>query len=150
MFSTQSPKIRIERFTHPVPVKSFLDEDEIYSFDIGKDIMFSYDLLESSIQGIVQEDNLQENFKKAQKELQEIEGVIGKTAWDDLVSFIDEFREKELEIRKNLRKKYYGTEMWDIIKFGLEQIDVDTKAVLRSAIRLYTMDHVYSYINKCF
>lgn len=34
--------------------------------------------------------------------------------------------------------------MWDIIKFGLEQIDVDTKAVLRSAIRLYTMDHVYS------
>lgn len=69
MFSTQSPKIRIERFTHPVPVKSFLDEDEIYSFDIGKDIMFSYDLLESSIQGIVQEDNLQENFKKAQKEL---------------------------------------------------------------------------------
>ncbi len=140
---------RRQRFTHPLPKKrqrrGSYAKDSI-SHDPGFGIMGAYGILREAVLG----DSLQYYFEEAQRELRSIQVDSETSAWDVLVSYIEEFRAKEVGNRTTLKKRHSDTEAWGHIEDRLDRVDVDTTAVLRSVIRLYTTDHVYSHLNECY
>ncbi len=149
MTPARHSKARLERFSHPVPKRVHKERTfvkDASSHDFGLVVTATHDVLRDALH----QDSLQLHYEEAQEELKDIKGVFGNTAWDDLASFIPEFGEKELKIREELRARYRHTDAWSAIELRLQQMDVETKAVLRSVIRVYTMDHVYSNINASF
>ncbi len=93
---------------------------------------------------------LQHHFEQAKIELGHLKTAPGASAWDELVSSLEHFRSEETEIRRRLEREYRGTPMWEQVKARWDIVDVDTTAVLRSVVRLYTTDIVYKHLNGQF
>ena len=67
-----------------------------------------------------------------------------------VTSFIPHFVAMEVKIREDLTTRYQKTNFWESVQRHWSVVDVDMTAVLRSALRLYTTDHFFSYFNSCW
>ncbi len=123
-----------------------------YVKDLSKNLGLVVSEATSFLKDALGGNSLQGAFEKAKKELSHVTVDSKRTAWDMLVSFLDDFRRAEIEHRKNLEAKYKNkdTFMWSECEARFAYMDVDTTAVFRSVIRLYTTDIVYGYVNNCF
>lgn len=142
---------RIERFNHPVlkelyEEKSYIPESPDVALKDPQYIMGGlFELLAKLNDG-----NLIHFLGEAKKELKKIKGTLNNSAWDDMISYLPDLIAQETENRLNLTKKYRGTNMWEHVTSYFEYIDVGTTAVFRAAVRLYTTNSVYTYLNNCF